>query len=297
MRLSQSAGWLLIVWSLLFSAPSPAASVSPSSAPTDSTATGSTTTGSTAIGSTATGSTATGSTGTGSTATGSTSTGSTGTGSTATDSTSTAASRKATGSRAPPSHRSADSPRSRPEGVRLVAAARAQIGKTLRYDPAYQRLAYPRGDVPLDRGVCSDVVIRAFRRLGVDLQVRVHEDMLAHFDAYPSLWKLKAPDPNIDHRRVPNLETYFRRQGMARVASTVAEDYLPGDLVTWRLPGNLPHIGIVSDRRTRDGARPLVLHNIGAGTQEEDVLFAWPPSGHFRCFAPKVGAPPLENAR
>jgi len=165
-----------------------------------------------------------------------------------------------------------------------VAAARAQVGRTLRYDPAYQRLSYPRGDVPLDRGVCSDVVIRALRQLGVDLQVRVHEDMLAHFAAYPPLWKLKAPDPNIDHRRVPNLETYFRRQGMARAASTVAADYLPGDLVTWRLPGNLPHIGIVSDRRMADGARPLILHNIGAGTQEEDVLFAWPPTGHFRFF-------------
>lgn len=170
------------------------------------------------------------------------------------------------------------------ERAALVAAARSQIGKTLRYDPAYVRLAYPNGDVPLDRGVCSDVVIRALRHMKVDLQVKVHEDMRDHFDAYPTRWKLKTPDPNIDHRRVPNLETYFRRQGLELPASEDPADYLPGDFVTWRLPGELPHIGVVSDRRTADGARPLILHNIGEGTREEDVLFAWKPTGHFRYF-------------
>lgn len=169
--------------------------------------------------------------------------------------------------------------------ARLIAAARAQVGTTVHYDPAYTRLSYPGGDVPPDRGVCSDVVIRALRTVGVDLQVRVHEDMRDHFRDYPALWGLKAPDPNIDHRRVPNLETYLRRQGLAVPATSRAADYLPGDLVTWRLPGNLPHIGLVSDRRSKDGARPLILHNIGAGTREEDVLFAWPPTGHFRFFA------------
>jgi uncharacterized protein YijF (DUF1287 family) len=164
----------------------------------------------------------------------------------------------------------------------LIAAARAQVGKTVHYDPAYTRLSYPGGDVPLDRGVCSDVVIRALRRVGVDLQVRVHEDMREHFRDYPALWGLRAPDSNIDHRRVPNLETYLRRHGMGVPVTSRAADYRPGDLVTWRLPGNLPHIGIVSDRRSKDGARPLILHNIGTGTQEEDVLFAWPPTGHFR---------------
>ena len=166
--------------------------------------------------------------------------------------------------------------------TRLVAAARAQVGKTVRYDPAYVRLGYPGGDVPLDRGVCADVVIRALRSVGVDLQVAVHEDLAAHFGAYPKRWGLDAPDPNIDHRRVPNLETFFRRRGLELPATRDARDYLPGDFVTWRLPGNLPHIGIVSDRRTSDGARPLVLHNVGAGAREEDRLFAWPLAGHYR---------------
>jgi uncharacterized protein YijF (DUF1287 family) len=175
--------------------------------------------------------------------------------------------------------------------ARLVAAARAQIGRTVRYDASYQRLAYPRGDVPLDRGVCSDVVIRALREVGVDLQVELHEDLARHFDAYPNLWQMTAPDPNIDHRRVPMLETFFRRRGLERPASRDPGDYLPGDFVTWRLPGNLPHIGLVSDRKTPDG-RPLVLHNIGEGTREEDALFAWPPTAHFRWFDVLASATP-----
>jgi uncharacterized protein len=166
----------------------------------------------------------------------------------------------------------------------LVEAARAQIGVTLLYDPAYVRLDYPMGDVPPERGVCTDVVIRAYRSQGLDLQQALHEDMRAHFDAYPPLWGLKRPDRNIDHRRVPNLETWLRRQGAERRVSAKADDYAPGDLVSWRLPGNLPHIGVVSDRRSAEG-RPLVIHNIGAGTQEEDVLFAWAITGWFR-FAP-----------
>lgn len=166
-------------------------------------------------------------------------------------------------------------------GSSLVDSARSQIGVTVVYDPAYARLDYPLGDVPEDRGVCTDVVIRAYRALGLDLQRAVHEDMRAHFGAYPALWGLTRPDRNIDHRRVPNLETWLRRQGTRLDASDDADDYRAGDLVTWRLPGNLPHIGIVSDRRNADG-RPWVIHNIGAGTQEEDVLFAWPITAHFR---------------
>ena len=169
--------------------------------------------------------------------------------------------------------------------ARVLGAAHAQIGVTRYYDGSYVRLAYPGGDVPADRGVCTDVVIRAFRAAGLDLQQAVHEDMRGHFGAYPRLWGLSRPDRNIDHRRVPNLETWARRAGHALPVGTDPATYRPGDLVSWRLPNGLPHIGLVSDRRAPDGSgRPLVVHNIGAGTRVEDVLFAWPPVGHFRVF-------------
>lgn len=159
-----------------------------------------------------------------------------------------------------------------------VQAARQQVGVTVHYDPAYVVLIYPGGDVPVERGVCTDVVIRALRDEGLDLQQRLHEDMHRNFAGYPQNWGLSRPDRNIDHRRVPNLETWFRRQGWLLSAGS---DYRAGDLVTWRLPGGLPHIGIVSDRHGA-GGRPLILHNINRGTREEDVLHAWPISGHFR---------------
>lgn len=165
-------------------------------------------------------------------------------------------------------------------GVRIADAAAAQYGVTLHYDPSYVRLDYPMGDVPLERGVCADVVIRALRSCGYDLQASVHEDMRAYFSAYPKTWGLKAPDKNIDHRRVLNLETYFRREGGALTGGN--EALRAGDLVTWRLPGNLPHIGIVATQTTRDRARPLIVHNVGAGVQIEDVLDAWPIVGRFR---------------
>jgi uncharacterized protein YijF (DUF1287 family) len=165
----------------------------------------------------------------------------------------------------------------------LVRAARAQVGVTVLYDPAYASLEYPNGDVPMIRGVCADVVIRAFRAQGQDLQKLVHEDMKRHFAAYPRTWGLKKPDPNIDHRRVLNLETFLRRRGFAQRGTFEAGDFRPGDIVSWRLPGNLPHIGIVSDRKAADGSgRPLVIHNVGRGAREEDVLFAWPQAGHYR---------------
>ncbi|MGB0959331.1 MAG: DUF1287 domain-containing protein [Halocynthiibacter sp.] len=164
----------------------------------------------------------------------------------------------------------------------LIEAAEAQIGVTLLYDGSYVGLDYPMGDVPRLRGVCSDVVIRAFRDgHGVDLQQAVHEDMKQAFGTYPKIWGLKSTDRNIDHRRVPNLETYFTRQNMRRTHTQNPADYLPGDLVTWRLPGNLPHIGIVSDELSFDGT-PLILHNIGAGTRRDNILFAYEISGHFR---------------
>lgn len=167
------------------------------------------------------------------------------------------------------------------DGGRLVEAARTQVGVTLGYDPAYRRITYPGGDVPLATGVCTDVVIRALRAQGLDLQQRVHEDMRRHFSAYPRHWGLKRPDPNIDHRRVPNLMTWFDRQGLSLKVGQAAADYQPGDIVTWDLGRGLQHIGIISDRRSREGT-PLALHNIGQGTQEEDILFRWPILGHYR---------------
>jgi uncharacterized protein len=163
----------------------------------------------------------------------------------------------------------------------LLHAAQAQIGVTTRYDGSYARIGYPGGDVPAERGVCTDVLIRAYRALGTDLQRLVHEDMRAHWNAYPKNWGLKAPDRNIDHRRVPNLAVFFTRHGQVlKVSQSDASLYQPGDIVTWMLPGNLPHIGLVSGARA--GARPLIVHNIGAGTQREDMLFDYPITGHYR---------------
>lgn len=165
-----------------------------------------------------------------------------------------------------------------PEGPspQIVQSARNQIGKTLRYDPAYTKLKYPMGDVPMEKGVCTDVVIRALREQNIDLQELVHQDMSRNFSVYPKRWGLKQPDTNIDHRRVPNLMTYFTRQGWA----VQDADYQAGDIVTWELKGNRPHIGIVSDRKIGD--RPLIIHNIGSGTREDDVLYRYTITGHFR---------------
>jgi uncharacterized protein YijF (DUF1287 family) len=163
----------------------------------------------------------------------------------------------------------------------LVTAARQQVGVTLGYDPTYRRLSYPNGDVPLASGVCTDVLIRALRQQGLDLQQAVHKDMRAHFHLYPKHWGLTRPDANIDHRRVPNLMTWFKRQGWALVPGQDAQRYRPGDIVTWDLGRGLTHIGIISDRRAGAGI-PLVLHNIGRGTQEEDILFRFKITGHYR---------------
>ena len=163
----------------------------------------------------------------------------------------------------------------------LVRDARSQIGVTMSYDPAYRKIAFPMGDVPLSTGVCTDVVIRALRGQGVDLQALVNKDMKAAWAAYPKIWGLQKPDGNIDHRRVPNLEVFFRRHGQSLSLSDKTT-FKAGDIVTWRLPqSNLPHIGIVSDKRAADGT-PLIIHNIGRGTREEKVLFAYPLKGHFR---------------
>lgn len=164
----------------------------------------------------------------------------------------------------------------------LIRTAVAQTATAVTYDGSYRRIPYPGGDVPPHIGVCTDVIVRAYRTLGIDLQVRVHEDMTAAFASYPRLWGLPGPDANIDHRRVPNLQTYFRRHGAQLSVSRDPHDYLPGDLVTWMLPGNRPHIGIVTDRRSRDGKRPLIVHNIGSGPELEDMMFDYPITGHYR---------------
>jgi uncharacterized protein len=170
------------------------------------------------------------------------------------------------------------------QAAQVVAGAVEQTAYTRLYDPAYVQLAYPGGDPPPDRGVCSDVVVRAFRRAGVDLQKEVHEDMARNFAAYPRQWHLRAPDPNIDHRRVPNLMTYFTRMGKSRPVSKRPEDYAPGDVVAWDLGNGLLHIGVVSDTRARDSRDYEMVHNIGAGARLEDVLFSWTIIGHYRYF-------------
>ena len=164
----------------------------------------------------------------------------------------------------------------------IVAAARTQIGKTVIYDPSYVGLEYPGGDIPLERGVCTDVIVRALRTSNIlDLQRQLYLDMSRAFSKYPTIWGLKRPDRNIDHRRVPNLRTYFQRMGYAMEISTDPGDFHPGDLITCTVGGNRPHIMIVSDRKSPKGV-PFVIHNIGSGTQEEDRLFAFPMTGHFR---------------
>jgi len=172
--------------------------------------------------------------------------------------------------------------RSLPFATRLAAAARKQIGVTRSYDAAYVRLGYPMGDVDRATGVCTDVVIRAYRdAFDVDLQKLVHEDMKASFADYPKTWGLTRPDRNIDHRRVPNLERFFERRGGALSVPATLGGWQPGDLYTMRLGGRLPHIGIVSDRLTEAG-HPYVIHNIGGGTQEEDILGLYDDERRFR---------------
>ncbi len=174
----------------------------------------------------------------------------------------------------------------------IAAAARQQLDVTVHYDPTYRRLAYPGGDVPVDRGVCTDVIVRALRvARAIDLQKQVHEDIAAHFGAYPlkRRWGASKPDPNIDHRRVPNLMRYFERAGYAIAASGNAADYLPGDIVAWDLGRGILHIGIVSDRVAATRA-PFIVHNIGAGAREEDILFRYTIVGHYRLPMPGSGA-------
>jgi uncharacterized protein YijF (DUF1287 family) len=170
---------------------------------------------------------------------------------------------------------------------RLVAAAIERTHHSVRYVSEYVRIPYPGGDVPADTGVCTDEIIRSYRAVGVDLQKEVHEDMLQNFAAYPNKrrWLLAHPDANIDHRRVPNLMVFFQRKGESLPITSRAQDYAPGDLVTWDLGGNVPHIGIVVDAKSQSG-RYIIVHNIGQGPRMEDVLFNWKIAGHYRYFGP-----------
>lgn len=149
------------------------------------------------------------------------------------------------------------------------------------YDPAYYTIPYPNGDVPAGKGVCTDVVIRAYRKLGIDLQKKIHEDMRANFSKYPKKWGMKSTDRNIDHRRVPNQATFFTRFGTVKKISDKGNDYLPGDLVTWDLGGGITHIGLVTDRMSKDKSRPLIVHNIGQGQVLQDCLFSYKITGHY----------------
>lgn len=166
--------------------------------------------------------------------------------------------------------------------LRLVTAAMERLDHEVTYDGRYRTIDYPNGDVPDHLGVCTDLVIRAYRAVGIDLQQSVHEDMKTEFAAYPTHWGLAGPDPNIDHRRVPNLQVFFARNGVKLAISQNPDDYRPGDLVTWMLPGNLPHIGIVANHYSVDGRRPLIVHNIGAGPALDDMLLAYEIDGHYR---------------
>lgn len=167
---------------------------------------------------------------------------------------------------------------------RLVEAALERTQHHVVYDGTYVTIPYPNGDVAANRGVCTDVVIRSYRALGIDLQKAVHEDIKTHFLTYPShrIWGLTQPDKNIDHRRVPNLQTFFSRHGDSITISHNPSNYLPGDIVTWKINGRLPHIGIVTNKKSHDGKRPLIVHNIGAGPKLEDMLFNHPIDGHYR---------------
>jgi len=170
------------------------------------------------------------------------------------------------------------------EAHRFASAAEEQVGVTVSYNAAYVQLQYPGGDVPAETGVCTDVVVRAMREMGIDLQVEVHEDMAGAFGEYPRTWRLTEPDPNIDHRRVPNLQVYFERRGQSLPVTSIAADYQPGDIVTWKMPGGSPHVGIVSERQARGEGRFAIVHNAGRGTRVDDVLFAYEITGHYRPF-------------
>lgn len=165
---------------------------------------------------------------------------------------------------------------------KLSDAAISIVDKTVIYTPTYVSIKYPNGDVPAKTGVCTDVIIRSYRKLGIDLQKEVHEDMISNFNKYPQIWNLKKTDTNIDHRRVPNLEVFFARKGFKLRVSKNAQDYKTGEIVTWMINGKLPHIGIITNKKSLDGKRPMIVHNVGGGQVLEDCLFSYKIVGHFK---------------
>lgn len=165
---------------------------------------------------------------------------------------------------------------------KLSLAALELTKEKVVYDPSYFSISYPNGEIPKGKGVCTDVIIRAYRKIGVDLQKEVHEDMKTNFSKYPKLWGLKSTDKNIDHRRVPNLMTYFKRQQAEKIINENPKDYLPGDIVAWNLGGTITHIGIVVHKKSLDKKRNLIVHNIGSGQVLEDCLFSYKIIGHYR---------------
>ena len=173
---------------------------------------------------------------------------------------------------------------SSPQLKQLIEGAVSQAGVTTGYDPSYVNIQYPMGDVPINTGVCSDVLVRAFRKAGVDLQKEVHDDMARAWNEYPKRWGLNGPDPNIDHRRVLNLMKYFERAGKSVPITDEPDDYLPGDVVAWDLGGGTYHIGMVTNMLSETQRECLIVHNIGAGTRAEDVLLNWTIKGHYRFF-------------
>jgi uncharacterized protein YijF (DUF1287 family) len=166
--------------------------------------------------------------------------------------------------------------------IRLADSALTLTKQNVTYDPQHFRIGYPNGDVPADKGVCTDVIIRTYRKVGIDLQKEVHDDMNNNFSAYPKIWGLKSADRNIDHRRVPNLMKYFERNNSKLSISVRSEDYKPGDIVCWNLGGGITHIGIVVNKKSEDQKRNLIVHNIGAGQVLEDCLFQYKIIGHYR---------------
>lgn len=167
---------------------------------------------------------------------------------------------------------------------KLSDAAISIVDASIVYTSKYVSIKYPNGDVPANTGVCTDVIVRSYRKLGIDLQKEVHEDMKANFNKYPKTWGLKTTDTNIDHRRVPNLEVFFTRKGKKLLVSQNPNDYKTGEIVTWMIGGKLPHIGIITNKKSKDNKRPLIVHNIGAGQVLEDCLFNYEIVGHFKYF-------------
>ena len=168
------------------------------------------------------------------------------------------------------------------DSKKISEAALSIVDPNILYDGRYQKIDYPNGDVSSSIGVCTDVVIRSLRKLGIDLQKLIHEDMKNNFSEYPQFWGNDGPDKNIDHRRVYNQMKFFSRMGNEVEISDSPNDYIPGDIVSWNLGGNTTHIGVIVSKKSSDNLRYMVVHNIGSGQVLEDILFDYKIIGHYR---------------